>query len=98
VLLEPIMEVQVIVPDHVMGDVIGDLNSRRGRVLGMDQTGSKGIVTAEVPLAEMLRYSSALRSISGARGVYTMKFVRYERVPQHLQAEIIANATPVEAS
>lgn len=96
-LLEPIMEVQITVPEAVMGDVMSDLNTRRGRVLGMDQTGNKGIVTAEVPLSEMLRYGNALRSISGARGVYTMKFVRYERVPHNLQAEIVAAYTPVEA-
>jgi elongation factor G len=89
-LLEPIMNVQITVPEAMMGDVMGDLNTRRGRVMGMDTVGLKSVINAQVPLAEMLRYSNQLRSMTGGRGIYTMTFSHYERVPQHLQAEIIA--------
>ncbi len=90
VLLEPIMLVRVTVPEENMGDVMGDMNTRRGRVLGMETEVGRSVVTAEVPLAEIQRYSNDLRSMTAGRGVYTMEFLRYERVPSHLQAEIIA--------
>ena len=91
VLLEPIVEVAVTVPDSLSGDVIGDLNAKRGRVLGMEPTGTgKSVVRAEVPQAEMTRYAIDLRSITGGRGVFTMKFTHYEEVPQHLAEKIIA--------
>jgi len=90
ILLEPIMDVQITVPEAMLGDVMGDLNTRRGRVMGMDTVGLKSVINAQVPLAEMLRYSNHLRSMTGGRGLYTMSFAHYERVPQHLQAEIIA--------
>ncbi|MCS6835662.1 MAG: elongation factor G [Anaerolineae bacterium] len=89
-LLEPIMNVQITVPETMMGDVMGDLNTRRGRIMGMDTVGLKSVISAQVPLAEMLRYSNQLRSMTGGRGIYTMTFSHYERVPQHLQADIIA--------
>ncbi len=99
VLLEPIMKVEVIVPESNMGDVLSDLNTRRGRVQGMDTQGHKSIVTALVPLAEMQRYANDLRSFTQGRGVYSMTFDHYEPVPAHLQQEIIAAAKkePVEA-
>jgi len=90
VLLEPIMLVEVTVPEGMMGDIMGDFNQRRGRVLGMDTQGGKSVVTAQVPYKEMMRYGNDLRSITGARGIYTMKFDHYEQVPQHLAAPIIA--------
>ncbi len=90
VLLEPIMDVKIIVPEAMMGDIMSDLNTRRGRVQGMDTVGFKSVVTAEVPLAEMLRYGNDLRSMSGGRGIYTMEFNRYDRVPAYIQDEIIA--------
>ncbi|MCI0394500.1 MAG: elongation factor G [Chloroflexi bacterium] len=90
VLLEPIYEVNVTVPADNMGDIMGDLNSRRARVLGMDQEGTKSIVRAEVPLAEMQTYSADLRSMTQGRGVFSMKFLRYGRVPAHLQESIVA--------
>ncbi|MCU0497356.1 MAG: elongation factor G [Anaerolineae bacterium] len=96
VLLEPIMEVKITIPEPILGDVMSDLNTRRGRVMGMDTLGVKSVVTAEVPFAEMMRYENQLRSISGGRGIYTMKFVRYERVPSHL-AEGIIKAHTAEA-
>jgi elongation factor G len=90
VLLEPIYEVTVTVPGDNMGDIMGDLNSRRARVLGMDQEGSKATVKAEVPLAEMQTYIADLRSMTQGRGVFGMKFLRYGRVPAHLQEQIVA--------
>ncbi len=90
VLMEPIMDVQITVPESVMGDVMGDLNTRRGRVQGMDTEGAKGTVTAQVPYSEMMRYGNVLRSITGARGIFTMKFSHYEQVPSQLAQTIIA--------
>jgi elongation factor G len=96
VLLEPIMDVKITVPESMMGDIVSDLNTRRGRVQGMDTEGTRSVVTAQVPLAEMMRYSTELRSITGARGIYTMTFSRYEQVPAHLAQNII-NAHKAEA-
>ena len=93
VLLEPIMDVKIIVPETMMGDIMSDLNTRRGRVQGMDTVGIKSVVTAEVPLAEMLRYGNDLRSMTGGRGIYTMLFNRYDRVPSYVQDELVAEAT-----
>ncbi len=89
VLYEPIMKVQVIVPESNMGDVLGDMNSRRARVQGMDTQKGRSIVIANVPLAEMQRYTTILRSMTGGRGYFTMEFDHYEMVPQHLAQEII---------
>ena len=89
VLFEPIMDVRVVVPDANMGDVMGDLNTRRGRVQGTESERGNTVVMAHVPLAEMLRYTTNIRSITGGRGYFTMEFNRYETVPQHLAAEII---------
>ncbi len=89
VLYEPIMYVEVIVPEANMGDVLGDMNSRRARVQGMDTQKGRSIVKAHVPLAEMLRYTTNLRSMSGGRGYFTMVFDHYEMVPQHLAQDII---------
>jgi elongation factor G len=92
VLLEPIMDVTITVPEEFMGDVMGDLTTRRGRVQGTDQERGNVIVHAQVPLAEIQRYATDLRSFTQGRGIYTMKFSHYEQVPAHLQAEIIAQA------
>ncbi|MFH1407133.1 MAG: elongation factor G [Candidatus Omnitrophota bacterium] len=89
VLLEPIMEVDVIVPDDYMGQITGDLNSRRGRILGMEPSGSMQAVKATVPLAEMFKYASELRSMTGGRGTYTMRFSRYEEVPGKITQQVI---------
>jgi len=89
VLFEPIMDVRVVVPDANMGDVMGDLNTRRGRVQGTESERGNTVVMAHVPLAEMLRYTTNIRSITGGRGYFTMEFDHYETVPQHLAAEII---------
>ena len=90
VLQEPVMSMRVVVPENNMGDVLGDLNTRRARVQGMDQDNGKSIITAEVPMAEVQRYATELRSITGGRGVYTLEFLRYDVVPNHLAQGIIA--------
>jgi elongation factor G len=90
VLNEPIMKVEIIVPEANMGDILGDLNTRRARVQGMNTEKGRSIVSAHVPLAEMLRYTTQLRSMTGGRGVFTMEFDHYEMVPAHLTQEIIA--------
>ena len=89
VLMEPIMNVKVTVPEHNMGDILGDLNTRRARVQGMDTDKGRSVVTAQVPLAEMLRYTTQLRSLTGGRGIFDMEFDHFEKVPPHLQQEII---------
>lgn len=90
VLLEPIYIVTVTVPADYMGDIMGDMNSRRARVLGMDQEGTKSVVRAEVPLAEMQTYAQDLRSMTQGRGVFSMEFSGYGRVPPHLQNDLVA--------
>ncbi len=92
IFLEPIYRVEVIVPEEYMGDILGDLNTRRARVLGMDTVRGKSIITAEVPYAELLRYANDLRSITQGRGIYNIEFLRYEPVPQHLSQNIIDEA------
>ncbi len=92
VLLEPIMHVEVFVPDEYMGDVMGDMNKRRGRILGMDQVDGLQRVTAEAPMAEMFKYATDLRSMTQARGYFTMRFERYEEVPSEVAKKIIENA------
>jgi elongation factor G len=91
-LLEPIMTAEVLVPDECMGDVIGDLNSKRGRVLGIEAKGKAQLIKAQVPLAEMLEYATQLKAITGDRGDYTMEFSHYEEVPSHLKERIIAES------
>ncbi|MFQ6041317.1 MAG: elongation factor G, partial [Candidatus Poribacteria bacterium] len=92
VLLEPIMNVEISVPEEYMGDIIGDLNSKRGRIMGMEQVGNRQVIKAQVPLAEMFRYSIDLRSMTSARGSYTMEFAYYEQVPDEVAVKIIAAA------
>ena len=89
VLLEPIMELEVTVPDDTVGAVNGDLNSRRGRLQGMEPAGGMTTIKAEVPMAEILTYSQALTSMTGGRGDYSMHFLRYEEVPTHVAQKII---------
>jgi elongation factor G len=89
VLLEPIMELEVTVPDDVVGAVNGDLNSRRGRLQGMEPLGGMTTIRAEVPMAELLTYAQSLTSMTGGRGDYSMHFLRYEEVPSHVAQKII---------
>jgi elongation factor G len=89
VLFEPIMNVRVVIPDAYMGDVMSDLNTRRGRVQGTDSEHGNTIIVAHVPMAEMLRYTTQLRSITGGRGYFTMDFDHYDTVPTHITGPII---------
>ena len=91
-LLEPIFDVEVVVPDEYMGDIIGDLSSRRGRIGGMFQRGTARVIAASVPLAEMFGYANRMRSISQGRAVYSMQFSRYETLPSAVADEIVAKA------
>jgi elongation factor G len=95
-LLEPIMKVTVNVPDENMGDVIGDLNSRRGRVLGVDSKDNHQIITAQVPMSEILTYASELTSLTSGRGTFTMEFSSYEEVPAHIAEKIVSQVKVVE--
>jgi elongation factor G len=92
VLLEPIMKVEVTAPDENIGDVIGDLNSRRGRVLRVDSKGNYQAIQANVPMSEMLKYAPDLNSKTGGRGTFTMEFSHYEEVPAQLSEKVIAQA------
>jgi elongation factor G len=91
VLLEPIVQMEVTVPDDCVGDVIGDMNSRRGKVLGMDPKGGNQVVSAQVPLSEVLKYSPELRSMTSDRGMFSMEFSHYEEVPPHLVDKMLAS-------
>ncbi len=93
VLLEPIMKVEVVVPEEYMGEVIGDLNSRRGRIQGIEERKSAKVITALVPLAEMFGYATTLRSLTQGRGTYTMQFFHYEEVPTNVVQEVIGKKT-----
>jgi elongation factor G len=90
VLREPIMNVKIIIPEANMGDIMGDLNTRRARVQGMDSDKGRSIITAQVPLAEMQRYTTDLRSMTGGRGLFSLEFSHYEVVPAHIAQEVIA--------
>ena len=93
VLMEPIMAVEVVTPEEYMGDVIGDLNSRRGRIQSMGQRGNAQVIKAQVPLSEMFGYSTDMRSITQGRALYTMQFDHYEEVPKSVAEEIISTAS-----
>ncbi len=96
VLLEPIMTVKVAIPDQFMGDINGDLNHKRGRIMGVDVENGLQVITAEVPQAEMFRYCSELRSMTGGRGSFEMKFARYDIVPSNIAQKVIAAAEKVK--
>jgi elongation factor G len=91
-ILEPVMQVEVYAPSDFAGDLMGDLNSRRGRIAGMDTRGAMTVIRAQVPMSEMLTYEQHLTSVTGGRGTYHMEYSHYEEVPQHLQGKIIAAA------
>jgi elongation factor G len=90
VLLEPVFAVEVTTPEDYMGDVIGDLNSRRGRIEGMEPRGNAQIITARVPLSEMFGYATSMRSMTQGRATYSMQFHSYDEVPKSLADEIVA--------
>lgn len=91
VLLEPVMHMEITVPDDCVGDVIGDMNSRRGKVLGVEPQGSNQVVAVQVPMAEVLKYAPELRSMTSDRGLFTMEYSHYEEVPSHLTNKILAD-------
>jgi elongation factor G len=91
-LLEPIMKVEVIVPEEFVGDIMGDMNSRRGKIMGVEARGGNQIVKAVTPMAEMLKYAPDLRSMTGGRGTFTMEFSHYEEVPAHIAQKVIEQA------
>ncbi len=91
VLLEPVMDVEITIPEEFLGAVSGDINSRRGRIMGMDVRGKQQVVKTQVPLAEMFKYANDLRSMTGGRGVFIMRYSHYEEVPHKVAAPIIAN-------
>ena len=93
ILLEPIMNVSVVTPDEYMGDIMGDLNSRRGRVLGMDSKGKNQVINAQVPMSEFLSYAPDLNSITGGRGIFTMEFSHYDEVPAQISQKIVEEIT-----
>ena len=96
ILLEPIMGMGITIPDEYLGDIMGDINRRRGKVLGMEQIDGMQVVSAEVPMAEVFRYATDLRSMTQARGTFTMEFLRYEEVPAMVSQKIIENAKKEE--
>ena len=95
-LLEPIADISIEIPDEYMGDVIGDLNSRRGRVMGMDKEGSNQVIKGQVPLAEILSYAPDLTSITSGRGTFSYEISHYEELPAHLQEKVIAESKKEE--
>lgn len=97
VLLEPIMNMEVSVPDECMGDVIGDLNSRRGKVLGMDTKGHTQVIKSKVPMSEVLKYAPDLRSITSGRGEFHLEFSHYEELPAHLAEKVVKEAKARQA-
>jgi elongation factor G len=90
VLLEPIMSMEITVPEEVMGDVMGDLNSRRGRVMGMESQGKYQVIKAQVPMSEVLQYALDLNALTGGRGSFWMEHSHYEEVPAQLAEKVIA--------
>ena len=92
VLLEPIMTVKVSIPEQFMGDINGDLNHKRGRILGLEMDAGMQVITAEVPQAELFRYAAELRSITGGQGSFDMEFARYDIVPANVAQKVVAEA------
>ena len=93
VLLEPVMAVEVVTPEDYMGDVMGDISSRRGKVQGMEMRNNTQVIGARVPLAEMFGYATDLRSATQGRATYTMQFESYEPAPRNVSEEVVAKAT-----
>ncbi|NDJ53763.1 MAG: elongation factor G, partial [Chloroflexi bacterium] len=96
-LLEPVMTLRITVPETSMGDVIGDITTRRGHIQGTDSIAGKAIITASVPLSEVQRYSNELRSMTQGRGVFTVEFSHYDTVPSHIAEGIIAKSQEAES-
>jgi elongation factor G len=97
-LLEPIMKVEIAVPDENVGDIMGDVSSRRGRVQSTEARGHSQVVKAEVPMAEMLEYANTLTSLTGGKGAFHMEFSHYDEVPAHVRDKVIAEAKSEQAA
>ena len=97
-LLEPIYEIEVRIPEDCMGKVVGDLSSRRGRILGTDTDGRFQVIRADVPAIELYRYASVLRSLSGGRGLHSEQFSRYEEMPREIEQRVIEQAKKAKAA
>jgi len=97
-LLEPIYEIEVRIPEDCMGKVVGDLSSRRGRILGTDTDGRFQVIRADVPAMELYRYASVLRSLSGGRGLHSEQFSRYEEMPREIEQRVIEQAKKAKAA
>jgi elongation factor G len=95
-LLEPVMQVEIHAPEETMGDIMGDLSSRRGRPQGMEPDGEFQVIKAAVPMSEMLTYASTLKSLTSDRGTYHMEFSHYEEAPAQIQEKIVAAAAKAE--
>ena len=91
-LLEPILKVEIKIPEHYMGDVMGDISSRRGKIMGMDSEGAFQQIKAQVPQSEMYHYSTTLRSLTGGRGIHSEALSHYEEVPRDMEAKVTASA------
>ena len=92
VIMEPVMDVEVTVPEECLGDVMGDFNSRRGRIMGIDSEGKLQIVKAQCPLSEMFRYAIILRSMTSGRGSFSMEYSHYEELPPDIEKKVIEQA------
>ena len=92
ILLEPVMNVDILVPDEFMGDIMGDMNTKRGRIMGMEKMGNRQLIHAQAPLSELQRYTIDLKSITQGRGKFTMEFNSYEEVPANIAEKVIAQA------
>jgi elongation factor G len=93
ILLEPIMSIAITTPDEYMGDIMGDLNSRRGRVIGMDSKGKNQVIKANVPMSEFLTYAPDLGSMTGGRGMFSMEFSHYDEVPAQISQKLVEEIT-----
>ena len=91
-LLEPILDIEIKVPEDFMGDVMGDMSSRRGKIMGMDAEGTFQLIKAQAPQSEMYQYSTTLRSLTGGRGIHSEKFSHYEEVPRDMESKVIAES------
>jgi len=91
-LLEPVLNIEIKVPEHYMGDVMGDISSRRGKIIGMDTDGTFQQIKAQVPQSELYHYSTRLRSLTGGRGIHSEEFSHYEEVPREMETKVTASA------
>ena len=95
-LLEPIMDIEVKVPEEYMGDIMGDVSGKRGKIMGMDSDGSFQVIKAQVPQAELYRYATTVRSFTGGRGLHSESFSHYEKMPQEFQQKVVKNRKVAE--